>query len=98
GSGKVFGFAPPEVVEGLQKAGLSDQVKLIGGGELVSAVALLLPWSTSLGVLLTSAFWGGAICLHMSKGEPYYLQSALLLMTWLGALLRTPEMFSSFRR
>jgi hypothetical protein len=98
GSGKVFGFAPQVEPDSPQMARLGELAKLIGGGELISAVALLVPWSTSLGVLLTSAFWGGTICWHMSRGEPYWMQSILLLMTWAGAFLRTPEMFSSFRR
>ena len=47
-------------------------------------------------VLLTSGFWGGAICLHLSKGEPFVLQSVLLLLTWVGAYLRVPGTFASF--
>ena len=32
----------------------------------------------------------------MSKAEPFVMQSALLLLTWLGAYLRIPGTFSSF--
>ena len=32
----------------------------------------------------------------MSKAEPFVPQSALLLLTWLGAYLRIPGTFSSF--
>lgn len=88
GSGKVLGFAPPEVVEGLVKFGLKDQVFLIGSGELTSAILLLVPRTAPLGVLLTTGFWGGTICLHMSHGESYVFQSFLLLMTWVGGWLR----------
>ncbi|HEX5271074.1 MAG TPA: hypothetical protein VFW33_11325, partial [Gemmataceae bacterium] len=35
GSGKLFGFAPPEVVEALRKGGLGEQIFLIGAGELL---------------------------------------------------------------
>lgn len=93
GSAKVFGLFPPEEVE---KLGLSVPIQTIGAGELVSAILLLVPRSGSLGVLLTSGFWGGAICLHMSKGEPFVLQSVFLLLTWLGAYLRVPGTFASF--
>jgi DoxX-like family len=96
GSGKVFGFAPPEIVEQLKNGGLGDQIQLIGAGELITAVLLLLPWTESLGVLLTSAFWGGAICFHMSHGEPYVFQSVLLVLSWLGAWLREPATLASF--
>jgi hypothetical protein len=93
GSAKVFGLFPPEEVA---KLGLSLPIQVIGVGELASAILLLIPRTSSLGLLLTSGFWGGAICLHMSKGEPFVLQSALLLFTWVGAYLRVPGAFGSF--
>jgi hypothetical protein len=93
GSAKIFGLFPPEEVA---KLGLSVPIQVIGAGELASAILLLVSRTSSLGVLLTSAFWGGAICLHMSKAEPFVLQSALLLLTWAGAYLRVPGVLSSF--
>jgi len=92
GSAKVLGLFPPEQVE---KLGLSVPIQVIGAGELVSAI-LLLPRTASLGVLLTSGFWGGAICMHVSKGEAFVLQSVFLLLTWVGAYLRVPGTFASF--
>jgi hypothetical protein len=93
GSAKVFGLFPPEEVA---KLGLSLPIQVIGVGELVSAILLLIPRTSSLGLLLASGFWGGAICLHMSKGELFVLQSALLLFTWVGGYLRVPGAFGSF--
>ena len=93
GSAKVLGFFPPEEVA---KLGLSLPIQVIGVGELASAILLLMPRTSSLGLLLTSAFWGGAVCLHVSKGEPFVLQSALLLFTWVGGYLRVPGAFGSF--
>ena len=93
GSAKIFGLFPPDQVA---KMGLSLPIVVIGAGELASAVLLLIPRTASLGLLLSSAFWGGAICLHMSKGEPFVLQSVLLLLTWVGAYLRVPGTFASF--
>ena len=93
GSAKVLGLFPADQVE---KLGLSVPIQVIGAGELVSALLLLIPRTASLGVLLTSGFWGGAICLHLSKGEPFVLQSVFLLLTWVGAYLRVPGTFASF--
>ena len=84
GLGKLLGFAPPEVVEAMQKYGLSGQLQLIGAGELTAALLLWLPRTSSLGVLLTSSFWGGVICIHMSHGEPYLMPSIFLVLTWVG--------------
>ncbi len=93
GSAKVLGFFPPEEVA---KLGLSLPIQVIGVGELASAILLLMPRTSSLGLLLTSAFWGGAVCLHMSKGEPFVIQSVFLLITWVGGYLRVPGAFGSF--
>jgi DoxX-like family len=93
GSAKVFGFFPQEEVA---KLGLSLPIQVIGVGELASAILLLIPRTSSLGLLLTSGFWGGAICLHMLKVEPFVIQSAFLLFTWVGGYLRVPGAFGSF--
>src|SRR6267378_8297213 len=93
GSAKVLGFFPPEEVA---KLGLSLPIGVIVVGELASAILLLIPRTSSLGLLLTSGFWGGAICLHMSKGESFVLQSVFLLITWVGGYLRVPGAFGSF--
>jgi hypothetical protein len=93
GSAKLLGLFPPEQVE---KLGLGVPIQVIGAGELVSALLLVIPRTASLGVLLTSAFWGGAICMHLSKAEPFVLQSVFLVLTWVGAYLRVPGTFASF--
>ena len=93
GSAKVLGLFPPEAVA---KLGLTEWITVIGAGELTTAILFLVPRTSSLGVLLASSFWGGAICLHMSKGEPFAPPSALLLLTWAGAYLRVPGVLASF--
>lgn len=93
GSAKVFGLFPPEEVA---KLGLGLPIQVIGAGELASGILLLIPRTASLGLLLTSGFWGGAICLHMSKAEPFVIQSVFLLVTWVGGYLRVPGAFGSF--
>jgi hypothetical protein len=95
GSQKVLGSVPPEA---LVRYGLGPQARLIGAGALLTALLLLIPHTSSLGILLASAFWGGAICIHMAHGEPYVLQAALLVLSWAGAYLRNPATLSSFSR
>ncbi len=98
GSGKVLGNIPPEVLKSLDERGLGDKMTLIGAGEMISAVLLLIPWTLSLGALTTSAFWGGVILFHMMAGDGYAPGSVLLALTWLGAYLRQPSLFGSFRK
>jgi hypothetical protein len=90
---KVLGSVPPEP---LVKLGLGEQGRLIGEGAILSAFLLLMPRTLSLGILLTSSFWGGAICIHMAHGDPYIVQAVLLVLSWAGAYLRNPATLSSF--
>jgi len=93
GSQKLFGSVPPEP---LVKYGLGEQARLIGVGAVLTALVLLIPRTSSLGIWLTSAFWGGAICIHMAHGEPYLFQAAMLVLSWAGAYLRNPVPLGSF--
>ena len=79
GSQKLLGPVPPEA---LVKYGLGDQARLIGAGALLTALLLLIPRTSSLGILLASSFWGGAICIHMAHGESYLFQSLVLVLSW----------------
>jgi hypothetical protein len=93
GSQKILGLVPPDA---LAKYGLGEQVRLIGAGALITGLLLLIYRTSSFGVLLTSSFWGGAICIHMAHGEHYLFQAMMLVLLWLGAYLRNPAMLSSF--
>lgn len=88
GSGKVFGFAPPEIVEKMSEYGLGDKLLLIGIGEITTALLLIIPKTSPLGTLLASGFWGGVICIHMAHHEDFVMPSVFLAVTWLGAFLR----------
>jgi hypothetical protein len=97
-SSAAFKFiAAPQVLEGFEKYGLKDQRLLIATGETVSALLFLIPVTNSLGVLLLSAYMGGAILTHMSHGEPYVAQSIILVLIWVAAYLRHPTLLQSFR-
>jgi hypothetical protein len=90
---KILGPVPPTA---LVKYGLGDQARLIGAGAILTALLLVMPRTSSLGLLLTSSFWGGAICIHMAHGEPYLIQTVFLVLSWAGAYLRNPATPGSF--
>jgi hypothetical protein len=92
---KLAGMMPPEATQKMP-AGIGDHLKLIGGGELVTAVLLIVPLTSSLGVLLARGFWGGVICIQMAQGNDFIVPSVFLLLTWLGAYLRNPSVLYSF--
>ena len=80
-----------------QKWGLENHLLLIGAGELTIALLFAIPKTHSLGVLLLSAYMGGAIVTHMQHGESYVLQSVILALIWVAGYLRHPELLQSFR-
>jgi hypothetical protein len=94
-AGKLAGAA--QVVGMMQKWGLGNHVLLIGIGELTSAVLFLIPRTHSLGLLLLTAYMGGAIVTHMQHGEDYVTQSVLLILIWVAGFLHHPEVLQSFR-
>ena len=98
GSGKFFGFAPAKITLSMAGYGLGGHIRLIGFGEMISAILLLMRPTLSLGTLLVSAFWGGAICIHLAHGESIMVPAAMLLLTWIGSSLRESRTFASFYR
>jgi hypothetical protein len=92
---KLAGMMPPEATQKMP-AGIGGHLKLIGAGELVTAILLIVPLTSSLGVHLASGFWGGVTCIQMAQGEDFIVPPVFLLLTWLGAYLRNSSVLYSF--
>jgi hypothetical protein len=92
---KLAGMIPPDATQKMP-AGISSHLMLIGAGELLTGILLIVPLTSSLGVLLMSGFWGGVICIHMAQGDNFIVPSVFLLLTWVGAYLRNPSVLYSF--
>jgi hypothetical protein len=95
---KLAGLIPKEQLDKFQGTGLVENMTLIGAGELIAAILLVIPATSSLGVLLMSGFWGGVISFHLLRHEEFISGSVFMLLTWLGAFLRYPGTFASFYR
>ncbi len=93
---KLVKLNDPEMAAEMAKSGLDGKAALVGGGEAIAAVLLLIPRTSSLGLLLVSGFWGGVIATRMTHGEEFIWGSIFLALTWVGAFLRDPRAFYSF--
>jgi hypothetical protein len=80
-----------------ERYGLSNQMTLIGVGELVAFVLFVVPRTNAIGVLLLSAQMGGAIVTHMQHGEMYWLQSAVLILVWTAGIIANPSLLGRFQ-
>jgi DoxX-like protein len=89
----------PKVVDELGAFGF-DGVKLtmIAIAEIVSALLFLTPSTRSGGLLLVSAYMGGAIATHVQHDQSFLQPAMVLTLLWLGAWLRNPEVLWSLNR
>ncbi len=90
-------FMMPEMAENFTKWGLGDWRTIIAVGEIVSAILFLLPKTNIFGAFLLSSHMGGAILVHMAHGEPFIVQSVILILIWVTAFVRNPELLAKFR-
>ena len=94
GSAKMFGLMPAEEVEKMGPIG--QQLRLIGAGCFLSGLLLLVPRTSSIGLLLASSYWGGAICTHLIQETSIVAPAILLVLTWGGTALRDRRAMWSF--
>jgi hypothetical protein len=89
GVGKAFMVAPLRVIDMFAtQFHLSGQMRMIGAGELLCVLLLLYPRTLPFGILMVSAYWGGAIVIHMTTQQSYALPAGLMLLSWAGYYLR----------
>jgi DoxX-like family len=86
----------PKVVSQLGAMGFDgNKLTFIALLEVVSGLLFLIPLTRSAGLLLVSAFLGGAIATHLQHDQPIIQPSFVLLLIWLGTWLRHPGMLWS---
>jgi hypothetical protein len=83
------------VAEKFEKWGLLQWLMVIGVGEVLSAALFLFPRTAVLGTLLLSGYLGGAIMVHMSHGEPWFVPAIFMVVLWVTAALRNPELLEA---
>jgi len=71
---------------------LADWRIIIAIGEIVSALLFLVPKTNKFGTILLSSYLGGAIILHMTGGISIVMPSVILILVWITAVLRNPEL------
>ncbi len=87
----------PKVVEQMALAGIEGwRLTFVAFLEVSSAILFLFPLTRSLGLLLVSAFLGGAIATHVEHGLPFIQPGVFLTLLWLGAWLRHPQILWSW--
>ena len=89
----------PTAVNSLAAIGISgNRLIFVALLETASALLFLIPALRSAGLLLVSAFLGGAIATHLQHGLPILPPSIVLGLTWFGVWLRHPQILWSWKR
>ena len=82
----------PKVVMELGTMGFAgNRLTLIAVLEIMSAVLFLARSTRAIGLLLVSAYLGGAIATQIQHGQAPSQPGFILSLIWLGAWLRHPE-------
>ena len=89
-----------QVTEGFEHFRLTPYIVTIGVIELICAVLFLVPKTSSIGTLLVTGYFGGAIVTHLSAGEPIQIAPAIVLglLAWVANYLKNPNMFESLKK
>ena len=77
--------------ENLAQIHLDTWAMIIGIGEIGSALLFLFPKTNIYGAFLLSAYMGGAIIVHMTTQQSILFPSVILIIVWIGALIRNPQ-------
>ena len=85
---KLINVGAEDMLEGLQKAHLSQHQQWISLTAILCGVLLVIPGTERLGWLMATAYWGGAIVAHMTYNDSILMPAAFLCLLWGGILLR----------
>jgi len=83
----------PMIVEGMTKLGVAPYIPLLGTMEIVFTVLFLFPKTSKIGFLLVTCYFAGALATDLSHGNPIMTPILILVLVWVAAFLRKPEIF-----
>jgi uncharacterized membrane protein YphA (DoxX/SURF4 family) len=83
----------PMIVEGMTKLGVGQYVPLLGTMEIVFTALFLFPKTSKIGFLLVTCYFAGALATDLSHGNPILTPILILVLVWVAAFLRKPEIF-----
>jgi hypothetical protein len=81
------------IVEGMTKLGVGPYIPLLGTMEIAFTVLFFIPKTTKIGFLLITCYFAGALATDLSHGNPIMTPILILVLVWVAAFLRKPEIF-----
>lgn len=89
-----------QIVENFEKFHLGPYRTGIGVLEALVALLFLVPRTSSIGTLLVTGYFGGAIVAHLVVDAPGEIVAPLVLggLAWASGFLRNPNLFGSLTK
>lgn len=92
GSGKFLEF--PNKAEMMEKLQIPlSLLPILGVIEIAAAVLFLIPRTSFLGAILTTAYLGGALWTHLRVGDTWFFPIIIGVVMWVALGLRQPAIF-----
>ena|SRR5215813_9777163 len=89
----------PKVISQMAAMGFDGgKLTLIAVLEIASAVLFAIPRTRSFGLLMVSAYLGGAIATHVGHNRSPIQPAIILALFWLAAWLRYPDALQGVHR
>lgn len=99
GSGIMKFVQPPDFAKNLEHLHVRlATVPSLAVIEIVSAALFLIPRTALFGAILLTGYLGGAIATHLHVGDPWFIQTGLAVMVWLGYGLTREDVFRTALR
>ncbi|TAE44781.1 MAG: DoxX family protein [Bacteroidetes bacterium] len=92
--GKFTAASNPEMVEAFTKAGFYEVRIPLALFSLAIAALFLYPRTSAVGFVLMSSYFAGIAATELTHGMPMTVGPIGLVLIWISAYLRTPEVFS----
>lgn len=84
---KLMDMGAEDMIEGLKKASLLQHKTTISITAIVCGALLFVPYTRWFGVLMSTAYWGGAIVAHMTYNDSIVMPAVFLGVMWAGAAI-----------
>ena len=88
----------PALVQSFTERGLIQYLNVFATMELLFVALFLNPRTMKIGLLLLTAYFGGAIATELSYRNAMIAPAVILSMLWVAAYLRNPGIFTEKRQ
>src|SRR4030095_12522942 len=95
-SGLMKLIALPQLVEIYARIGLLESMKLLGATELILVTIFILNRTMRLGLLLLTAWFGGAMAVELTHVNTFIFPAVILTILWIAAFLRDRSILEPF--